>query len=70
MRPSTLFASLFLGLIAFGHTLRLLLQIEVVVDQIVIPMWPSVLAIAVPLGLAIWLWRDGVPGGAPLGVNS
>ncbi len=66
MRTSTVYTSLFLGLIAFGHTLRLLLGIEVVVDRTVIPMWPSVLAIIAPLGLAIWLWRDAsaMPGNA------
>lgn len=58
MRPATLLTCVFLGLVAAGHLLRIAMGIDVTVDDIVIPMWPSVLAVAVTIALAIGLWRD------------
>jgi hypothetical protein len=58
MRPATLLTCLFLCIVAAGHLLRIALGIEVTVDDIVIPMWPSVLAVAVTIALVIGLWRD------------
>ena len=62
MRPATLFTCLFLVLVAAGHLLRIALNIDVTVDDMVIPMWPSVLAVVVTVGLAIGLWRDAHTG--------
>ncbi len=62
MRPATLLACLFLCLVAAGHLLRIALGIEVIVDDVAIPMWPSVLAAVVTIGLAIGLWRDALTG--------
>jgi hypothetical protein len=58
MRPAPLCSGLFLLLVAFGHLLRLLLRVELVVDGIVVPMWPSVIAVGGSAALAVWLWRD------------
>jgi hypothetical protein len=62
MRPATLLTCLFLCLVAAGHLLRIALGIDVTVDDMVIPMWPSVLAVAVTIALAIGLWRDALAG--------
>jgi hypothetical protein len=58
MRPAALFSGLFLLLVAVAHLMRLLLRVELVVDGIVLPMWPSVAAVIGPAALALWLWRD------------
>jgi hypothetical protein len=60
MRPATLLTCLFLCLVAAGHLLRIAMGIDVIVDDIVIPMWPSILAVVVTIGLAIGLWRDAL----------
>ena len=58
MRPAALFSGLFLLLVALGHLLRLLFEVELVVGGIVLPMWPSAIAVIGPAALAVWLWRD------------
>ena len=58
MRPAALLSGSFLLLVAFGHLLRLLLNVELVVDGTVLPMWPSMIAVVGPTALAVWLWRD------------
>jgi hypothetical protein len=58
MRPAALLSGSFLLLVALGHLLRLVLQVELAVDGIVLPMWPSVIAVVGPTALAVWLWRD------------
>ncbi len=63
MRPAALLSGLFLLLVSVGHLFRLVLRVELVVDGIVLPMWPSVIAVLGPAALAVWLWRDqGHPG--------
>lgn len=61
MKPAALLTGVFLLLVAAGHLLRLVLRIEVIVADIRIPMWPSVVAIVVPVGLTVWLWRAQRP---------
>ncbi len=64
MKPAALVTGLFLLLVSAGHVLRLVLRVDVIVADIPIPLWPSVVAILVPAGLAIWLWREQqAPGG-------
>ena len=58
MKPAHILTLAFLVLVAVGHALRVCFQWPVVIDQIAIPMWPSVLAIIVMLGLAVALWRE------------
>jgi hypothetical protein len=53
-----MFSALFLCLVATGHLLRLLLNIELAIDGTILPMWPSVIAVVVATALAVWLWRD------------
>ncbi|MDH3495547.1 MAG: hypothetical protein OER21_02175 [Gemmatimonadota bacterium] len=61
MKPAVLVTGLFLLLVSAGHVLRLLMRVDVIVADIPIPMWPSVVAIIVPAGLAVWLWREQRP---------
>jgi hypothetical protein len=58
MKPFTMITVVFLSLIAFAHLLRVILGWEIVVNAIVIPMWPSVLVFLVFGGLAVGLWRE------------
>jgi len=58
LKPFTAIAVVLLGLIAFGHLLRVLAGWTLVIGAIVVPMWPSVLAVLVFGGLAIMLWRE------------
>ena len=58
MKPAALLAVAVLVLIAVAHLLRLILGLGIVIDGIVIPMWPSLLATAGLGLLAWWLWRE------------
>jgi hypothetical protein len=58
MKPFTMIAMVFLGLIAFGHLVRVILGWEIVVNAIVIPLWPSVLVFLFFGWLAVGLWRE------------
>ena len=58
MPPAAVLSVLFLGLVALGHLLRLILGVEIVVDGVVLPMWPSVFITLGPAALAVWLWRE------------
>jgi len=57
MRPAVLFTCLFLALVTVGHLLRLVLRIPLTVGDISLPTWPSVIAVLMAGGLAMWLWR-------------
>ena len=58
MKPAASVATLVLSVVAVLHLLRLLFQVPVTVDGIVIPMWASILAVIGPSALAVWLWRE------------
>jgi hypothetical protein len=58
MGPARLIAVVFLLLIALAHVLRLVLGVEITINQFIVPMWVSVLAAVGPGGLALWLARE------------
>ncbi len=59
VKPAALLSGLFLLLIALAHLCRLVFNVSLMVgDDVVVPMWPSVVAVLVPAALAIWLWRE------------
>ena len=58
MKPATLVTVVFLSLIALAHLLRLVFAVEWVVGGVVIPMWPSVLAVLFASALAVMLLRE------------
>ncbi len=51
-------AAIFLALVAVGHFLRLVFQVEIVAGGVRFPLWASVLACVFTGGLAIFLWRE------------
>lgn len=61
MKPFTTIAAAIFALVAFIHALRLFLGWEVTVNGIAIPMWASVLALAIAAALAFMLFREGRP---------
>ena len=58
MKPFTTIAIVIFTLIALLHILRLFFGWEVIVNQIVIPIWASVLGLIIAGGLAIMLWLE------------
>ena len=58
MKPATFLGVFFLALIAFGHLLRLLFGWGVVINDTVLPMWPSVLVIVVFGALSVLIFRE------------
>jgi hypothetical protein len=55
MKPASLIAALFLMVVALAHVLRLIMNVNVIVDEISIPIWMSVLGVMGPGALAVWL---------------
>ena len=58
MKPVTMITVLFLAMVAAAHLLRLVLGVEVTVGGTLVPLWVSVIACVVPVGLAVGLWRE------------
>jgi len=58
MKPATTLGVFFLSLIAFGHLLRLLFGWGVVINDTVLPMWPSVLVIVVFGTLSVLIFQE------------
>ena len=50
-------SGVFFGLITIGHLIRLIFQVSVQIDSLILPMWPSVLAIILALTLCVWAFR-------------
>ena len=57
MKP-TLIAAIILAAIGLLHLLRLLFGWVLIVGDLVIPMWPSVLVVLVFGLLSVLLWRE------------
>jgi len=51
-------ASLLLGIVAIVHLLRIIFNIEVLVDKTSMPMWISILGFIVPAVLSAGLWKE------------
>jgi hypothetical protein len=58
MKPATTITVIFLLIVSIVHLLRLVLQVTVMTNLFVVPMWMSVPACIVTAGLAIWLWKE------------
>jgi hypothetical protein len=50
-------ASVFFGIFAIGHLLRLITHAQVTVGTLTIPMGVSWVALIVALILCVWFWR-------------
>jgi uncharacterized membrane protein len=57
-KPATFAAVVLLLLIALGQLLRLVFQVKVIANGIVIPLWGSGIACVVAVILAVMLWRE------------
>ena len=58
MKPFTKIASIILAIVALLHLVRVLLQNAVLVDDLSIPMWVSIVGFIVATILSIGLWRE------------
>ena len=58
MKPFTKTASIILAIVALLHLARILLQNAVMVDDVSIPMWVSIVGFIVATILSIGLWRE------------
>ena len=58
MKPAASISAVFLTVVAVMHLLRVLFQVPVMVGNVEIPMWASVLGIIGPGALAVWLLRE------------
>jgi hypothetical protein len=62
MKPATTLGVFVLAVIAFGHLLRVLLSWSLIINDTLIPMWPSVLVIVVFGTLSVLIFREACKG--------
>jgi hypothetical protein len=60
MKPGTIIVTAFLAFVSIAQLIRVVFQIEVVANGVVIPVWPSAIACIVTGVLAIMLWRENL----------
>jgi len=58
MKPFAKIASFILAIVALLHLARILLQNAVMVDDVSIPMWLSIVGFIAATILSIGLWRE------------
>ena len=58
MKPFTKIASIFLAIVGLLHLARVILNMQVIVGSLEIPMWVSIVGFIVPTLLSIGLWRE------------
>ena len=58
MKPFTKIASVLLAVVGLLHLARVILNMQVIVGSLEIPMWVSILGFIVPSLLSIGLWRE------------
>lgn len=58
MKPFTKIASILLLIVGILHLIRVLLNMQLIVDSIEIPMWVSIVGFIIPILLSIGLWRE------------
>ncbi len=58
MKPAALAAVIVFTAFAIIHLLRLVLEVEITIGGALVPMWASVVAVVVPLAIAVLLWRE------------
>jgi membrane protein implicated in regulation of membrane protease activity len=57
-RPATIIGAVVFFLIAIVQLLRIILHVRVVANGVALPLWPSIVAFAIALILAVLLWRE------------
>lgn len=58
MKPVTLTAAILFSLIALMQLLRFILNWEVIVNGVIVPVWVSGVAFVIAAGIAVMLWRE------------
>ena len=58
MKPVTTIVTIFLVAISIGHFLRVIFQVKVIANGVIISIWLSILACIVTAVLAFLLWRE------------
>ena len=58
MKTGTLLAIVLFALVALAHALRLIMSVEVTVENWSVPMWVSALGFVVPSLVAYLLYRE------------
>ena len=58
MKPFTKIASILLALVGLLHLARVILNMQVIVGSLEIPLWGSIVGFIVPSLLSIGLWRE------------
>ena len=58
MKPFTKIASILLAVVGLLHLARVILNMQLIVGSLEIPMWVSVVGFIVPSLLSIGLWRE------------
>lgn len=58
MKPFTVIAVVFFALVALMQLLRFILDWEVTVNGVIVPVWVSGVAFVILAGLAVMLWRE------------
>jgi len=58
MKPATFITTIFLAFISLAQLIRVIFQVEVVANGVVIPLWASVIACIVTGLLAVLLWPE------------
>ncbi|HET6329926.1 MAG TPA: hypothetical protein VFF76_03980 [Holophagaceae bacterium] len=58
MKPASLIASIFIGLVALGHLIRFILHTQILIGGHAIPVWLSAPAFLLLAALAVCLVRE------------
>jgi hypothetical protein len=58
MKPVTTIVAILLSAISIAQFLRLIFQVEIVANGLIIPVWLSIFGCIVPAVLAFMLWRE------------
>ena len=58
MKPFAKIASILLFIVGILHLTRVLLNMQIVVGSIEIPMWVSIVGFIIPILLGVGLWRE------------
>jgi hypothetical protein len=58
MKPASLIASIFIGLVALGHLARFIFHTEILVGGYAIPVWLSAPVFILLVALAVFLVRE------------
>ena len=58
MKSFTKIGSILFGLVAILHLLRVIFNLEVIIDKTFVPMWISVIGFIIPGVLSVGLWKE------------